>query len=87
MFLINTNKIIIKIASLFSFLSLKAISGSINMTFPCFLHTAQKMKFSIKDFFSKCDQIQVRPVSCSMINLAKMMRSFKRVYFNRFNVL
>ena len=21
------------------------------------LHTAQKMKFSIKDFFSKCDQI------------------------------
>ena len=59
MFLINTNKIIIKIASLFSFLSLKAISGSINMTFPCFLHTAQKMKFSIKDFFSKCDQIQV----------------------------
>ena len=59
MFLINTNKIIIKIASLFSFLSLKAISASINMTFPCFLQTAQKMKFSIKDFFSKCDQIQV----------------------------
>ena len=23
----------------------------------CFLRTAQKMKFSIKDFFSKCDQI------------------------------
>ena len=22
------------------------------------LHTAQKMKFSIKDFFSKCDQIR-----------------------------
>ena len=22
------------------------------------VHTAQKMKFSIKDFFSKCDQIQ-----------------------------
>ena len=27
--------------------------------FHCFwLHTAQKMKFSIKDFFSKCDQIR-----------------------------
>ena len=24
------------------------------------IHTAQKMKFSIKDFFSKCDQIRRR---------------------------
>ena len=29
----------------------------------CIDHTTQKMKFSIKDFFSKCDQIR-RTVSC-----------------------
>ena len=23
------------------------------------MHTAQKMKFSVKDFFSKCDQIRI----------------------------
>ena len=25
------------------------------------IYTAQKMKFSIKDFFSKCDQIRRKP--------------------------
>ena len=30
----------------------------LNASFEDFLHTAQEMKFSIKDFFSKCDQIR-----------------------------
>ena len=30
----------------------------LNRTNSYVAHTAQKMKFSIKDFFSKCDQIR-----------------------------
>ena len=29
-----------------------------SLSFKIHIHTAQKMKFSIKDFFSKCDQIR-----------------------------
>ena len=29
-------------------------------------NTAQKMKFSIKDFFSKCDQIRSFAILCSV---------------------
>ena len=30
----------------------------LNASFEDFLHTVQEMKFSIKDFLSKCDQIR-----------------------------
>ena len=36
----------------------KFITISVQRNYICFFLTAQKMKFSIKDFFSKCDQIR-----------------------------
>ena len=42
------------------------------------LHTAQKMKFSIKDFFSKCDQIRSCAVS-TQSGLANVQKASKEV--------
>ena len=40
------------------------------------LHTAQKMKFSIKDFFSKCDQIRGFLRICSHLLKKYVMENF-----------
>ena len=39
-------------------------------------HTAQKLKFSIKDFFSKCDQIRNKLRICSHLLKKSLMESF-----------
>ena len=39
-------------------------------------HTAQKMKFSIKDFFSKCDQIRMKRRSWSHLLKKSLMENF-----------
>ena len=40
------------------------------------LRTAQKLKFSIKDFFSKCDQIRTKLWICSHLLKKSLMESF-----------
>ena len=39
-------------------------------------HTAQKMKFSIKDFFSKCEQIRRKLRICSHLLKKSFMENF-----------
>ena len=39
-------------------------------------HTAQKMKFSIKDFFSKCEQIRSFLRICSHLLKKSLMENF-----------
>ena len=39
-------------------------------------NTAQKMKFSIKDFFSKCEQIRRRLRICSQLLKKSLMENF-----------
>ena len=39
-------------------------------------HTAQKMKFSIKDFFSKCDQIPKIPADLVTLLNKSLMENF-----------
>ena len=41
-----------------------------------FLHTAQKMKFFIKDFFSKCDQIRRKLRIWSHLLKKSLMENF-----------
>ena len=40
------------------------------------LNTAQKLKFSIKDFFSKCDQIRMKLRICSHLLKKSLMEKF-----------
>ena len=40
------------------------------------IYTAQKMKFSIKDFFSKCDQIRRKLRICSHLLKKSLMENF-----------
>ena len=40
------------------------------------IHTVQKMKFSIKDFFSKCDQIQRKLRISSHLLKKSLMENF-----------
>ena len=44
------------------------------------LYTAQKMKFSIQDFFSKCDQIRKK-----LITLHKKMKSSIKGFFSKYD--
>ena len=48
--------------------------------------TAQKMKFSIKDFFSKCDQIRskVGEKTCYIEWIIAQSELFVRMYLKRF---
>ena len=41
-----------------------------------FIHTAQKMKFSMKDFFSKCDQIRKKLRIWSHLRKKSLMKNF-----------
>ena len=44
-----------------------------------FIHTAHKMKFSIKDFFSKCVHIRryfIDPTNQSYNNFSKLLKDF-----------
>ena len=44
---------------------------------PCLIYnTAQKMKFSINDFFSKCDQIRRKPWIWSHLLKKSLMENF-----------
>ena len=49
-----------------------------NLPIFCFrgVFTAQKMKFSIKDFFSKCDQIRRKLLICSHLLKNSLMGNF-----------
>ena len=42
----------------------------------CWTYTAQKMKFSIKDFSSKCDQIRMKLRNRSHLLQKSLMKSF-----------
>ena len=49
------------------------------------VYTAQKMKFSIKDFFSKCDQIlRKRHLLCSDMHLSKLCSQNSRLFLMEF---
>ena len=47
------------------------------------LSTAQKMKFSIKDFFSKCDQIRSFLRFCLHLLKKSLMESFIKDFFSK----
>ena len=44
--------------------------------FPIFIGTAQKMKFSVKDFFSRCEQIRSFLWICSHLLKKSLMENF-----------
>ena len=46
------------------------------MVFKHMIDTAQKMKFSIKDFFNKCDQILRKLRVCSYLLKKSLMKNF-----------
>ena len=48
---------------------LKHGNGFVKGNLESFTYTAQKMKFSTKDFFSKCDQIRNLPILATWLTL------------------
>ena len=68
------------------------IQEKIRLVFRTESYTAQKMKFSIKDFFSKCDQIRSKLRNdrfCAMIDLwhKKQLSRLEWIIFNKYLVI
>ena len=52
------------------------MTSNINLLMKTSLNTAQKMKFSNKDFFSKCEQIRSFLRICSHLLKKSLMENF-----------
>ena len=82
MIIITMIIIIIKIIVLFFVFFLYLILLSFLLLFVYFrkecqsMHTAQKIKFSVKAFFSKCDQICRKLRNCSHLLKKSLMKNF-----------
>ena len=52
------------------------VKNCLDNTYNYYIHTAQKMKFSIKDFLSKCDQIRRKLRICLHLLRKSLMKNF-----------